>query len=78
MFKRVITYRGFWRSVFALGLSFILLFIIFKWIIDGFKLSFFTGDNGPIFFLGAAAAGFVYGFFVTYGKFWKQIKQQDR
>lgn len=78
MFKRVITYPGFWKSVIALALAFVLLFIIFKWIIDGFKLSFFTGDNGPLFFGGAILAGLVYGFFVTYGKFWKKLKEGDR
>ncbi|NND64277.1 MAG: hypothetical protein HKN48_13900 [Flavobacteriaceae bacterium] len=78
MFKRIINQPGFWRSVIALGVAFALLFVILKWLLDGFKFTFFTeNDNLPLIALGLAAAGFFYGFFVTYGKFWKQLKEKD-
>lgn len=78
MFKRIVTYPGFWRSVLALGISFVVLFIVFKWIIEGFKFTFFSEDNSPLFFAGILLAGLVYGFFVAYGKFWKKLKEEDR
>ncbi len=77
MFKRVISQPGFWRSVVSLGTAFAILFVIIKWILDGFKFVFFTENNLPLIVAGLAAAGFFYGFFVTYGKFWKQLKEKD-
>jgi NhaP-type Na+/H+ or K+/H+ antiporter len=74
MFKRIITHPGFWRSVMSLAVAFILLFILIKWIIEGFKMSFFA-EQGALFFIGLIGAGLVYGFFSTYGKFWKKFKE---
>ena len=45
MFKKVINTKGFWKSVFSLGLAFALLFTLAKWAIEGFKMSFFTEKN---------------------------------
>ncbi|MRT16671.1 hypothetical protein F3C99_06840 [Vitellibacter sp. q18] len=78
MFKRVINTKGFWKSVISLALAFALLFAIIKWAIDGFNLAFFAERNPYVFVLTLLLAGFVYGFFVTFGKFRAKLKQNDR
>lgn len=78
MFKKIVTHPGFWKSVFSMALAFMVLFMVFKWVIEGFKWSFFKPEN-PIQFYGTlVAAGLVYGIMVTYGKFWKRFKEMDR
>jgi len=78
MFKKVIETSGFWRSVFSLGLAFSLIFVIIKWAIDGFKSTYFsTLENPQAFVLGLVLGGFVYGFFVTFGKFRGKIKKEE-
>ena len=78
MFKKIINHEGFWRSVVSLAIAFALVFILVKWAISGFESSFFT-QGGPVrFYAGIALAGFVYGFFVTFGKFRAKIKNQER
>jgi len=78
MFNRIINTQGFWKSVISLGIAFVLLFIIFKWFIDGYKFAFFLEGEPTIKVIGIIAAGFVYGFFVTYGKFWGKYKKENR
>lgn len=78
MFKKVINTKGFWKSVFSLGLAFALLFTLAKWAIEGFKMSFFTEKNMLSFVATLLAAGFVYGFFVTFGKFRAKLKDKNR
>ena len=77
MFKRVITTKGFWRSVFALAAAFAILFTVVKWALEGFKMSYFTDKNPLIHFLLLIAAGMVYGFFVSFGKFRRKIKESE-
>lgn len=77
MFKRVLNTKGFWKSVISLALAFSFLFALIKWAIDGFDMAYFTERNPLIFILTLLAAGFVYGFFVTYGKFSKKLKEDD-
>lgn len=78
MFKKVINHKGFWKGVFSVGTAFSLLFLLVKWAISRFNTSFFSEIQNPVFFfLGIAVAGFVYGFLVTYGKFYKEIKQRQ-
>ena len=77
MFKRVINTKGFWKSVISLALAFAFLFAIVKWAIEGFKMAFFTERDPFVFILTLFGAGFVYGFFVTYGKFSKKLKEND-
>ena len=73
MFKRVINHEGFWKGVVSVGVAFAVLFIVFKWILEGFSFAFIT-EKDPWLFLGAVLlGGFAYGFFVTYGKFWKKL-----
>jgi cytosine/uracil/thiamine/allantoin permease len=78
MFKRVISHEGFWKSVVSLAIAFAVLFIIIKWAIDGFSMDFITERNPLYFFLGVIAAGLVYGFFVTFGKFRARLKKEDQ
>jgi uncharacterized integral membrane protein len=78
MFKRVISTPGFWRSVISLALAFAVLFVLIKWAIDRFSFAFFTEQNPILLILGVLAAGLVYGFFVTYGKFSARLKKEDQ
>ncbi len=78
MLKRVINTKGFWKSVFSLAIAFALLFTVIKWAIEGFEIAYFTERNPLVFFLTLCVAGFVYGFFVTFGKFRSKIKEGDK
>lgn len=77
MFKRVVNTKGFWKSVISLALAFAIIFTIIKWAIEGFEMAYFTDRDPLAFILTLLAAGFVYGFFVTYGKFSKKLKEMD-
>lgn len=77
MFKKVISTKGFWKSVVSLAVAFAVLFTLIKWAIEGFDLAFFTERNPLLFILTLLLAGFVYGFFVTFGKFRAKIKEKD-
>ncbi|MEZ4858582.1 MAG: hypothetical protein R2781_07205 [Flavobacteriaceae bacterium] len=78
MFKKIIHHKGFWRSVVSLAIAFALLFCIFKWVIEGFSFAFISQNNPYLFLLSIALGGFIYGFFVTYGKFWRKLKEQQQ
>ena len=78
MFKKVINHDGFWRSVVSLAIAFALVFVLVKWALSGFESAFFTLGDPVRFFAGVLLAGFVYGFFVTFGKFRAKIKNQER
>ena len=75
MFKKIINYKGFWRSVIVLGVSFVVLFVLIKWAFDGFSATFFSERNPYLLIGGSLAAGLVYGFFVSYGKFKNKLKK---
>ena len=78
MFQKIIKTQGFWRSVVSLGIAFALLFVIIKWAIEGFKLSYFSTIQNPEFYiLGLIIGGLVYGFLVTYGKFRGKLKKDQ-
>jgi hypothetical protein len=77
MFKKIINTKGFWRSVFSLALSFAILFALIKWAIEGFELAYFTDRNPWMFILTLLVAGFIYGFFVTFGKFRAKLKEKE-
>lgn len=77
MFKKVINTNGFWKSVFSLAVAFALLFTLIKWAIEGFEIAYFTERDPVMFILTLFLAGFVYGFFVTFGKFRTKLKQND-
>lgn len=74
MFKKIISTRGFWKSVFTLAIAFAALFTLVKWAIEGFKMTYFTEKNPITHILLLLLAGSVYGFFVTYGKFRTKLK----
>jgi hypothetical protein len=75
VFKEIISHQGFWRSVVTLALSFVVLFVLVKWAIEGFSMEFFTRQDPLLFWGGLFVAGFIYGFLWTYGKFKKRIKE---
>lgn len=77
MFKEVINTKGFWKSVFSLAVAFAVLFALIKWAIEGFEIAYFTERNPLLFILTLLLAGFVYGFFVTYGKFRAKLKEKE-
>ncbi len=77
MFKKVINTKGFWKSVFSLAVAFAILFTLIKWAIEGFEIAYFTERDPVMFILTLFLAGFVYGFFVTFGKFRAKLKQND-
>ncbi|MBV1923556.1 MAG: hypothetical protein KUG68_05995 [Flavobacteriaceae bacterium] len=78
MFSKVISTQGFWKSVFSLGIAFVLLFVIVKWAIEGFKMEYFTAIQNPgVTVLGLMLSGFIYGFLVTFGKFRAKIKKDE-
>lgn len=77
MFKDVLNHKGFWKSVISLTAAFAIVFTIIKWLIDGFSFSFITESNPVRFLLGVMLAGFVYGFFVTFGKFRNKLKNKE-
>ena len=78
MFKKITSHQGFWKAVLTLTVSFMVLFLVVKWIIEGFSFDFVNRPNPLIFFGGLILAGFVYGFLWNYGKFYKKIKEQER
>lgn len=78
MFKEIISHKGFWRSVISLAIAFVLLFVLVKWAIEGFKMEFFTIQDPWLLILGSCVAGLVYGFFVTYGKFRARLKKKNQ
>lgn len=75
-FKSIISQRSFWKSVFWLGLSFLILYnvitIFFEYGEFDFE-SFFierTGDGKLIrFMIGQFLAAFLYGFILAFGQF---------
>ena len=77
MFKKVINTKGFWKSVLSLAVAFAVLFTLIKWAIEGFELAYFTERNPLMFILTLLLAGFVYGFFVTFGKFRAKLKEKE-
>ncbi len=77
MFKKVINTEGFWKSVISLALAFAVLFALVKWAIEGFEIAYFTERDPLMFILTLLVAGFVYGFFVTFGKFRAKLKEKE-
>lgn len=75
MFKKVINTKGFWKSVLWLAMAFAVVFGVIKWAIEGFSKAYFTEKNPIMFFITLLLAGFVYGFFVTFGKFSAKLKE---
>lgn len=75
-FKSIISQRSFWKSVFWLGLSFLILYnvitIFFEYGEFDFETFFIerTGDGKLIrFIIGQLLAAFLYGFILAFGQF---------
>ncbi len=75
MFKRIVSYPGFWKSVASIAVAFAILYTLFKWLLEGYSFAFI--NRIEIYILGVLGAGFVYAFLVTYGKFWKRLKDKN-
>lgn len=75
MFKKVINTKGFWKSVLSLAIAFAIVFTLIKWAIEGFQTAYFSERNPVMFIFTLLLAGFVYGFFVTFGKFRAKLKE---
>lgn len=74
-FKTIIRQPTFWKSVISLGSAFVVVLILVYWGMSGFSKEFWTGRDPLTFALITIGSGFVYGFFVTYGKFWGKHKR---
>ena len=74
MFKQVIYHKGFWKSVASLTLAFAVVFFFVQWAFDGFSAGFLNVSLRTVVAL--VLGGFIYGFSVTYGKFWGKLKQK--
>lgn len=77
MFKRVISYKGFWKSVLILSLIYMLVLFLIQWAMVGFSNALFFEKNLFLFIVSFLFAGFICGFTVNYGKFWGKLKQED-
>ncbi|GEQ86936.1 hypothetical protein ULMS_24440 [Patiriisocius marinistellae] len=75
MFKRIINYKGFWKSVLILGVSFGVILFLLKWAFSGF--SFENLSPTPRFFIGWAMTSLFYGLIMTFIKFWAKLKEKD-
>jgi len=73
MFKRVVTHKGFLKSVLVLGLVYGVVLFFIQWALRSFYMPFFNLKN--IFF--SVMAGLIAGLFISYGKFWRKLKRQD-
>lgn len=75
MFKRIVTHKKFWKSVLFSAITFGVLFFIVKWALTRFDMAFF--NISVEFVLTLLIASFLYGFLMTYGKFWGKLKSED-
>ena len=79
MLKKVTSTPGFWKSVFSLGLAFMILFVMVKWAIEGFDTAYFSSFENPLFVaFGLDLGGFIYGFLAAFGKFRGKIKKDEQ
>ena len=78
MFRRIIKYEGFWRSVIFLSIMYLLILLVLQWFITGFSSEFLTIllKSSKVWML--PFAGFIAGFLVSYGKFWGKLKREDK
>jgi len=78
MFRRVVSYTGFWKSVLFLSGMYLLLFLVVQWVFTGFSPKFIAVllQSNKLWML--PFVGFSAGFFVSYGKFWAKIKKKSK
>ena len=84
MFQKVISSKGFWKSVVSLAIGFILIYnLVDVWFSYDFDFGLWVEkrlakDNLLRFFVANIMSGFVYGFVVTFLKFRGKIKQVEQ
>lgn len=76
MFKKIVTYKNFWKSVLFLALPFFVLMLIANWGLSGFEMEYF--DNSLRKILAFLVGGLVYGFTMAYIKYWRKLKEQEQ
>ena len=82
MFSKVISHKGFWRSVTFLSAMFIIIYnFVDLWMVFEFKFQAYTNERFAVdkllrFAFANILSGFVYGFIVSYFKFKNKIKKQ--
>lgn len=77
MFKKIISKKGFWRSVLLLGFIYAVLLFVIQWALIGFPPNFFSGINLLVVIATFALVAFICGFSITYAKFFKKLKQDE-
>ena len=75
MFKKVTSHKGFWKSVATLTLA-LCCCVLFDTmgLLLGFSAGFLNVSLRTVVAL--LLGGFVYGFSMTYGKFWGKLKEK--
>lgn len=73
MFNKVVGYKGFWKSVLVLGLAYAIVLALLFWGMRGFSSEIFT----PKFLIATLIAGGVVALGVSYGKFWRKLKEDE-
>ena len=82
MFSKVISYKGFWKSVTFLSAMFIIIyniadvFMVFEGSFSAYFSERFASENLLRFFSANIASGFVYGFIVSFFKFRGKVKKE--
>ena len=77
MFTRVISYKGFWKSVAILSLIYMVVLIVVQGISLGFSEIFLERLTTFKSIATLLGAGVICGFAITYAKFWRKLKEQD-
>ena len=82
-FKEMVSERPFWKSVFWLGLSFLILYNVITMLFEygGFEFTRFFEErtaNGKLarFIIGQLIASFLYGFILSFGQFRSKEKKE--
>lgn len=76
MFKRVVTYKGFWKSVIFMGLLYLIVLLLVQFIAFPSEWVLQKIKTMP-FIVGILVASFLCAFGVAYAKFWRKLKEQD-
>ena len=75
MFKRVVTHKGFWKSVAIMTVVYAVLLFVIRWMGTNFNKEFTNlGVQSILVFL---LAGFIVSFATAYGKFWAKLKEKE-
>ncbi len=76
MFKRVVNYKGFWKSILFIGLLYLMVFLLVQFV--AFPLDFMLQKIQTFSFVVILfGASFIAAFGSTYAKFWGKLKEQD-